>query len=93
MSTDDLINRAINQAVHGDPGPMPERPYGYGRCAVCDEDCADADYDPTTRTSCHKECLDPDKFCLRHGKPRLDGEYGCLASNCIDCEGGGDYDA
>lgn len=31
--------------------------------------------------------LDPDVFCLRHGKPLLDGMYGYKASNCEDCEG------
>lgn len=30
--------------------------------------------------------LDSDLFCLRHGKPLLDGEYGFKASNCTDCE-------
>lgn len=30
--------------------------------------------------------LDPDVFCLRHGKPLLDGMYGHKASNCEDCE-------
>lgn len=32
--------------------------------------------------------LDPDVFCLVHGKPLLDGEYGHKASNCGDCEPG-----
>lgn len=30
--------------------------------------------------------LDPDVFCLKHGKPLLDGEYGGKASGCDDCE-------
>lgn len=30
--------------------------------------------------------LDADIFCLKHGKPLLDGDHGCKASNCEDCE-------
>lgn len=43
------------------------------------------DYDNRT-PEIDVEDLDPELFCLRHGKPLLDGEYGYKASNCDDCD-------
>ena len=37
--------------------------------------------------------LDPDVFCIQHGKPLLDGDYGFRASNCEECSPDYDYDA
>lgn len=33
-----------------------ERPFGWGVCAVCGEDCEEQDYDPLIRRSAHPEC-------------------------------------
>ena len=30
--------------------------------------------------------LDPDEFCLKHGKPLAVGPYGMLWGSCEDCE-------
>ena len=57
-------------------------PDGWGRCCICGEDCDEQDYDARTRTSTHRECLDPDVWCLRHGKPLATK----CASYCEDCE-------
>ena len=33
-----------------------ERPFGWGLCSRCGEDCEDADYNPRTRTSLCRDC-------------------------------------
>ena len=33
------------------------RPQGWGRCAMCDEDCIEAEYDPWTRKSLCAKCF------------------------------------
>lgn len=52
----------------------------------------DCDHQPCKEEPDYSD-LDPDVYCLKHGKPLLDGMYGHKASNCEDCDPGEpDYD-
>jgi hypothetical protein len=33
-----------------------DRPYGWGTCSICQEDCEESDYNPRTRVSTHRAC-------------------------------------
>ena len=63
-----------------------DRPVGWGVCVVCGEDCEEQDYNEQMCTSTHRDCLDPNLWCIKHGKELPMGPYGHRYGGCEDCE-------